>query len=143
MIDKNDISIILPLYEDVDSIKLLIKDIEMLPNFNYRIVIVDDGSRLHPPTQEDFSDIKITNVKDLVTAEKENITFFHSKKYEFLASKTKAAFCITTNNLSQYGAPSWYGDFWRYFESLENSFYTPTPNNLVVYFDILFVEIYN
>ena len=52
-------------------------------------------------TKEDFSDIKITNVKDLVTAEKENITFFHSKKYEFLASKTKAAFCITTNNLSQ------------------------------------------
>ena len=51
-------------------------------------------------TKEDFSDIKITNVKDLVTAEKENITFFHSKKYEFLASKTKAAFCITTNNLS-------------------------------------------
>ena len=49
----------------------------------------------------------------------------------------------TTNNLSQYGAPSWYGDFWRYFESAENSFYTPTPNNLVVYFDILFVEIYN
>ena len=60
MIDKNDISIILPLYEDVDSIKLLIKDIEMLPNFNYRIVIVDDGSRLHPPTQEDFSDSILT-----------------------------------------------------------------------------------
>jgi len=51
-------------------------------------------------TQEDFSDIKITNVKDLVTAEKENITFFHSKKYEFLASKTKATFCVTTKNLS-------------------------------------------
>ena len=50
--------------------------------------------------QKNFPDIKITDVKDLVTAEKDNITFFHSKKYEALAAKTKAAFCITTNNLS-------------------------------------------
>ena len=50
--------------------------------------------------QKNFSDIKITNIKDLFTAEKNNITFFHSKKYEVLASKTNASFCITTNNLS-------------------------------------------
>ena len=49
---------------------------------------------------ERFPDIKITDIKELVAAQKENITFFHSKKYEILASKTKAAFCITTNNLS-------------------------------------------
>jgi len=47
-----------------------------------------------------FLDFKITDIKDLLTAENKNITFFHSKKYEVLASKTKAAFCITTNNLS-------------------------------------------
>ena len=47
-----------------------------------------------------FSDINITDIKDLVTAEKKHITFFHSQKYEVLASKTKAAFCVTTNNLS-------------------------------------------
>ncbi len=47
-----------------------------------------------------FSDITIKDIKDLASAEKENITFFHSKKYEDLASKTKAAFCITTNSLS-------------------------------------------
>ena len=47
-----------------------------------------------------FSDIRITNVKDLVTAEKDHITFFHSNKYEVFASKTKATFCITTNSLS-------------------------------------------
>ncbi len=47
-----------------------------------------------------YSDIKITDIKDLITAGEENITFFHSKKYEVLASKTKAAFCITSNNLS-------------------------------------------
>ena len=50
--------------------------------------------------QKNFSDIKITDVKDLLTAKKDNITFFHSRKYEALAAKTKAAFCITTNSLS-------------------------------------------
>jgi len=47
-----------------------------------------------------ISDIEITDIKDLITAEKQNITFFHSKKYEDLASKTKASFCITTSKLS-------------------------------------------
>ena len=51
-------------------------------------------------TIKKISDIKISDIKDLTSAEKENITFFHSKKYEVLASKTKAAFCITTKNLS-------------------------------------------
>jgi UDP-3-O-[3-hydroxymyristoyl] glucosamine N-acyltransferase len=51
-------------------------------------------------TLKKFNDIKISDVKDLDTAEKDHITFFHSKKYEDLASKTKAAFCITSNNLS-------------------------------------------
>ena len=46
------------------------------------------------------NDIIISDVKDLDTAEKNNITFFHSKKYEDMASKTKAAVCITSNNLS-------------------------------------------
>ena len=50
--------------------------------------------------KKQFSNIEILDIKDLVTAKIENITFFHSKKYEILASKTKAAFCITTNNLS-------------------------------------------
>ena len=50
--------------------------------------------------QKDFSNIKITDIKDLANAEKNNITFFHSKKYEVLAKKSKAAFCITTNSLS-------------------------------------------
>ena len=43
---------------------------------------------------------KISDIKDLVTANKNDITFFHSKKYETLASKTKASFCITTAKLS-------------------------------------------
>tara|TARA_B100000780_G_C21078787_1_gene434376 strand:- start:185 stop:1165 length:981 start_codon:yes stop_codon:yes gene_type:complete len=44
--------------------------------------------------------IEISDIKDLLTSSKNDITFFHSKKYESLASKTKASFCITTKNLS-------------------------------------------
>ena len=47
-----------------------------------------------------FKKYIIRDVKDLVTATKNDITFFHSKKYETMASKTKASFCITTKNLS-------------------------------------------
>ena len=42
----------------------------------------------------------ISDVKDLVNATNKDITFFHSKKYESLASTTKASYCITTKQLS-------------------------------------------
>ena len=45
---------------------------------------------------------KVKNVVDLFNAEKECITFFHSKKYNEIAKKTKASFCITTKNLKDY-----------------------------------------
>jgi len=47
-----------------------------------------------------FNKIKILNINDLITATKNDITFFHSKKYESIALTTKASFCITTKNLS-------------------------------------------
>ena len=50
--------------------------------------------------ENELSDIDIFDIKDLVNASNKDITFFHSKKYELAASKTKAAFCITTKNLS-------------------------------------------
>ena len=50
--------------------------------------------------RENLASTPISNITDLFTAEKNDITFFHSKKYESLASKTKASFCITTKNLS-------------------------------------------
>ena len=49
---------------------------------------------------ENFNKSKVKNIKDLVTANINEITFFHSKKYEALASKTKASYCITSKNLS-------------------------------------------
>ena len=39
---------------------------------------------------------------DLFNAEKDCITFFHSKKYNEIAKKTKASYCITTKNLKDY-----------------------------------------
>ena len=49
---------------------------------------------------DNFSNIKITDIKDLISSEINNITFFHSKKYESLASKTKASFCLIAKNLT-------------------------------------------
>ena len=44
----------------------------------------------------------IKDIKDLSSSSKDDISFFHSKKYETVASKTKASFCITTENLKDY-----------------------------------------
>ena len=49
--------------------------------------------------KSDFNKKNIFDVKDLISATKNDITFFHSRKYEVLASETKALFCITSNNL--------------------------------------------
>ena len=45
-------------------------------------------------------DQDIFDVKDLVAAQKNEITFLHSKKYENVAKNTKASFCITLKNLN-------------------------------------------
>ena len=47
-----------------------------------------------------LKDDKIIDIKDLLAAKKNNISFFHSKKYESLASETKASYCITTQKLA-------------------------------------------
>tara|TARA_B100000900_G_scaffold406969_1_gene418883 strand:- start:736 stop:1716 length:981 start_codon:yes stop_codon:yes gene_type:complete len=41
----------------------------------------------------------VNDIKDLVSAEEDCITFFHSKKYKKLATNTKARYCITTEIL--------------------------------------------
>ncbi len=41
----------------------------------------------------------INDIKDLLSSEKNDITFFHSKKYRELATNTKASFCLTSSNL--------------------------------------------
>tara|TARA_B100000073_G_scaffold248094_1_gene208434 strand:- start:63 stop:1043 length:981 start_codon:yes stop_codon:yes gene_type:complete len=44
-------------------------------------------------------DIEIQDIKDLASSTKNDITFFHSKRYKDVAKKTKASFCLTTNVL--------------------------------------------
>ena len=63
---------------------------------------IDQLLKLSGITNKDnFTKVKVTDIKDLAAATNNEISFFHSKKYENLASKTKALFCITTNNLSK------------------------------------------
>ena len=44
-------------------------------------------------------DNQIKDIKDLFASDKDDITFFHSKKYNDIAKKTKASFCLTTKAL--------------------------------------------
>ena len=44
-------------------------------------------------------DRDILDIKDLVSANETEISFFHSKKYSEVAKNTKASFCITNNSL--------------------------------------------
>ena len=49
-----------------------------------------------------FKKSNINDIKDLSESSKYDISFFHSKKYELIARKTKASFCITTESLKDY-----------------------------------------
>ncbi len=59
-------------------------------------------SQTNIPNVENFKKDKIYNVADLITATNKDLTFFHSKKYTDIASKTKASYCVTLENLSQF-----------------------------------------
>ena len=48
---------------------------------------------------ENNQDKDIIDIKDLQNSKKNEITFFHSKKYKDKAKNTKASFCLTTENL--------------------------------------------
>ena len=52
--------------------------------------------------KQNFKKDKIYNASDLVSATNKDLTFFHSKNYSSLASKTKASYCVTLNNLAQF-----------------------------------------
>ena len=47
-----------------------------------------------------YKDKDIFDIKDLLSATNSDISFFHSKKYESVASVTKASYCVTTKQLS-------------------------------------------
>ena len=45
------------------------------------------------------SDLDILDIKDLLTSNHNEITFYHSIKYKDIAKNTQATFCITTEKL--------------------------------------------
>ena len=47
-------------------------------------------------------DDKISDIKDLNSSKKNEITFLHSKKYSDSAKKTKASYCLTSKNLKSF-----------------------------------------
>ena len=57
--------------------------------------IIDLLKDLKIANEKILGDELINDVKDLSTADKNHLTFFHSKKYYLEASKTKASYCIT------------------------------------------------
>ena len=57
-------------------------------------------SKVSIENKETFKKDKIYNVSDLVSATNKDLTFFHSKNYSGLASKTKASHCVTLENLA-------------------------------------------
>ena len=51
---------------------------------------------------EDYPEVKINDIKDLNSSQKNEITFLHSRKYSDLAKKTKASYCLTTENFKSF-----------------------------------------
>jgi UDP-3-O-[3-hydroxymyristoyl] glucosamine N-acyltransferase len=50
--------------------------------------------------KDNLNSTKVSDIKDLISSSNKDVTFFHTKKYEALASKTNASFCLTTSNLA-------------------------------------------
>jgi UDP-3-O-[3-hydroxymyristoyl] glucosamine N-acyltransferase len=64
--------------------------------------IEDLLKHLNLPNTNCGKTVLIRDVKDLSSAKKYELTFFHSKKYSLFASKTKASYCLTTKLLEEY-----------------------------------------
>ena len=51
---------------------------------------------------DEIKDNQVTDVKDLISAKENDLTFFHNKNYSKLASQTKATYCVTLQNLVSF-----------------------------------------
>ena len=51
---------------------------------------------------DNLSEEKIKDIKDLNSSQEKEITFLHSKKYIDLAKKTKASYCLTSENFKSF-----------------------------------------
>ena len=71
-------------------------------NNNGPFKILDLLNDLKLDIPENIDNDLIIDIKDLQNADKNHLTFFHSKKYHLQASKTKASYCLTFENLKNY-----------------------------------------
>ena len=71
-------------------------------NNNGPFKIVDLLKDLQLKITDNLDNDLIVDIKDLQNADKNHLTFFHSKKYYLQASKTKASYCLTFENLKNY-----------------------------------------
>ena len=60
--------------------------------FKIQNLLISSGIK----NKDNFKNDKIHDVKDLSSASNKDITFFHSQNYSDLASKTKASYCVTS-----------------------------------------------
>ena len=70
--------------------------------FNYGPICITQILKLLDTRSDIKEKHKVKDIRDIFNAERDCITFFHSKKYSEIAKKTKASFCITTKNLKDY-----------------------------------------
>ena len=63
------------------------------------IKVIEITKLLNLNIKNNLENQKVEDIKNLVVSQKNDITFFHTKKYKSIAKTTKASFCITTDNL--------------------------------------------
>ena len=63
---------------------------------------INDLLKLTSIKNQSISYEKINDIKDLGSSKKGDITFLHSKKYTDLAKKTKASYCLTSENFQSF-----------------------------------------
>ena len=64
-------------------------------NLNYLLKAIDLKYNIFPEDE-------INDIRDLNSSQKNQITFLHSRKYSELAKKTKASYCLTSENFKSF-----------------------------------------
>jgi len=73
------------------------------PFFTYHgPITIDTISKLLNVKIDIETNSQIKDVKDLVTADRNSLTFLHTNRYKDTAKSTKASYCLTTNSFKNY-----------------------------------------
>ena len=69
---------------------------------NNNVFLSDVNKLLNVKKKTKNKSVKISDIKDIISAKNNDITFFNSLKYKEALTKTKASFCITSQNFERY-----------------------------------------